>query len=107
MSTGSFPVFDNVFDNNKHIISTIANNDPEVTTLMIARPDDGGMSPISYFVQADSDHELELLGQLVGESTQLREIELSYNYGLMDEEDLSPFYAGLINNKSIFRITLY
>ena len=107
MSTGSFPLFDNVFDNNKYIISKIANNDPEVTTLMIARPDDGAMSPINYFVQPNSDHELELLGQLVGESTQLREIELSYNYGLRDGEDLSPFYAGLINNKSIFRIALY
>ena len=87
-------------DNNHHVINKIANNDPSVSSLEIAQAtDDSDPDILQYFVQPDDCKQLELLGELVGVNTHLKELRMNG-----EDSGIDPFYAGLSNNKSISNI---
>lgn len=85
------------------MINKIANNDPSVSSLEIAQAtDDSDPDILQYFVQPDGCKQLELLGELVGVNTHLKELRMNG-----EDSGIDPFYAGLSNNKSISNIDLY
>lgn len=90
-------------DNNHNVINQIANNDPSVTFLEISQAGyEQDPDILQYIAQPDGIKQLDLLGELVGVNSHLKELRL-----IGGGSGIDPFYAGLSNNKSVSRLSLY
>ena len=84
------------------MINKIANNDPSVSSLEITQAtDDSDPDILQYIAQPDGIKQLDLLGELVGVNTHLKELRMNG-----EGSGIDPFYAGLSNNKSVSRLSL-